>query len=565
MPQPRTSRSVPLPLSPQLPARHACRVVDFECVLRGGAIHDGSGGPSYVGDVAFSGDRIAAIGPALEGRGDLEIDIEGLVVAPGFINMMSWAVESLIHDGRSMSDIVQGVTLEVMGEGASMGPLNPSMADRLARHGLTGSPNATRYDVEWRTLTEYLSWLEARGVSPNVASLVGAGTLREYVAGSQERPLAAAELEQMAGLLDDEMRSGAMGLGSALIYPPETAYSTDDLVTLAAVVARHGGLYASHIRSEGFALVSAVEEVITIAERTGVRAEIYHFKAAGRMHWDLLEPAIEAVEAARARGLVITADVYPYDFSGTSLTACFPPWAHDGGPESLRQRLRDPAARARIAVDMHSTGWENTYLDAGPDHIVVSGALTPALSRHRGLPLSRIASDRGTSAEEAAMDLVLLNEGDVFALYFDIDETNLRRVLALPWVSICSDAESLAAEGVVLQEGVHPRAYGAFARVLGRYSRDSALLPLPEAIHRMTGLPARNLRLKGRGLLRPGYHADIAVFDPDRIIDVASPESPHRYAAGMVHVFVNGRQVLRDARHTGSMPGRFLRGPGHAL
>ena len=534
---------------------------EFDLVLRGGTVLDGSGGTPWVGDLGIRGDRIAALGPDLPGRGVREVDVHGLAVAPGFINMLSWAVESLIEDGRSMSDVLQGVTLEVMGEGTSMGPLNPAMRSDLEANGLAGEVDGFRYPVEWTTLSEYLQHLERRGVTPNVASFVGAGTLRVHEVGHADRPVEEAELRAMCALLDAEMRQGAVGLASALIYPPETAYRTEELVALCEVVAEHGGLYASHMRSEGAALLEAVDEVLEIARRSGVRAEIYHFKAIGRQNWPKMESAIAAVEAARSAGAEVTADVYPYDFAGTSLTACLPPWAHEGGVDELRRRLRDPSSRQRIREAMSRTGWENPFLDTGPDHIRVSGALAPALSGLLGRSLREVAEIRGSSPEDTAMDLVLENGGDVSALYFNISIENVHRVIERPWVSVCSDAESLPAEGRALALGVHPRTYGSFARVLGPFVRDG-LLSLPEAVRRMTGLPARNLRISDRGRLQVGLHADVVAFDPATVADHATPADPHRYATGIHHVWVNGTAVVTDGAHTGATPGRFVRGPG---
>lgn len=535
---------------------------EFDVVLRGGTIVDGSGREPWAGDVAIRGDRIAAVAPVVDGAGRHEVDISGLAVAPGFINMLSWAVESLIEDGRSMSDLLQGVTLEVMGEGISMGPLNDEMRADLEANGLTGEVDGLRYPVEWTTLSGYLEWLETRGVSPNIASFVGAGTLRVHEVGFDDRPAHADELARMCDLLDVEMRAGALGLGSALIYPPQTAYRTDELVALCEVVGRHGGLYVSHLRSEGAAFVKAVDELVEIARRSGARAEIYHFKAVGQRNWHEMERAITSVERARTEGLEVTADVYPYDFAGTSLTACLPPWAHEGGVVELHRRLRDPEIRERIRHGMADDGWENPFLDTGPENIRISGALTPALRPCLGKSVQEIADERGSAPEDVVMDLVLENVGDVFALYSSISPRNMERVLGLPWVSVCSDAESLAAEGRSLSFAVHPRAYGSFARVLGRYVRDEKLLTLQEAVRRMTSLPAHNLRIPDRGRLQPGWYADVVVFDPAEVQDHATPADPHRYASGMHHVWVNGTAVVRDGSHTGATPGRFVRGPG---
>jgi N-acyl-D-amino-acid deacylase len=502
---------------------------DFDVVLRRGLVFDGTGAEPVTGDLAITGGRVAALGPRVSGSGALELDVDGLAVAPGFINMMSWAPETLIEDGRSLSGVMQGVTLEVMGEGTSMGPLDATMRDTLWAGGISGRADGFRYPVEWTTLWEYLEWLEQRGTSVNVASFVGAGTLREHEVGYVDRPASQAELRRMCALLDDEMRHGAVGVASALIYPPETAYSTAELTALARVAATHGGMYASHVRSEGAGLLEAVAELI---------------------------------EKARDADLEVTADVYPYEYSGTSLTACIPPWAHEGGPSALRERLHDAAVRDRIRAEMARPGWENPLLDAGAEHIQVRGPLDDELARFSGLSLAQVADALVTTPEDAAMDLVRDNRGDVFALYFDMDPSDVRLVAGRPWVSFCSDAESLSSETAERDGAVHPRAFGAFARVLGRFVREEETMPLTEAVRRMTSLPADNLRLAGRGRLHVGYSADVAVFDPLSVIDRATPQVPHAYAEGMVHVLVNGSPVLLDGAHTGATPGRFVRGPG---
>lgn len=535
---------------------------DFDLVLRQGLVLDGSGSQPSIGDVAVSGGRVAALGTRLSGRGARELDVAGLAVSPGFVNMMSWAPETLIEDGRSLSGIAQGVTLEVMGEGTSMGPLDESMREALRAGGIGGQVDGFRYPVEWTSLWQYLEWLEQRGVSVNVASFVGAGTLREHEVGYADRPATDTELRRMCTLLDDELRHGAVGVASALIYPPETAYTTAELTALARVAAAHSGMYASHVRGEGAMLLEAVGELIEIARDAGARAEVYHLKAAGRAHWHLLPAAIARIEEARAAGLAVTADVYPYEYSGTSLGACLPPWAHEGGPAALRERLDDAVVRERIRAEMARPGWENPMLDAGPENISIRGPLGPDLARFAGRSLAEVAVLRGSTPEDAAMDLVRDNAGDVFALYFDMSPADVRLVASRPWVSFCSDAESLSTEAAARDGAVHPRAFGAFARVLGRFVRDEGLLTLPEAIRRMTRLPAENLRLTGRGRLQVGYAADVIAFDPRTVIDRSTPEEPAAYAEGMVHVIVNGVPVLLDGAHTGATPGRFVRGPG---
>ncbi len=537
-------------------------MADFDLVLRQGLLLDGSGAEPVTGDVAVVGDKIAALAPHLSGRGTRELDVAGLAVSPGFINMMSWAPETLIEDGRSLSGVMQGVTLEVMGEGTSMGPLNEAMKASLRAGGITGRTDGFRYPVEWTSLWQYLEWLERRGVSVNIASFVGAGTLREHEIGYADRPASVSELGRMCALLDDEMSHGAVGVASALIYPPETASSTAELTALARVAAEHDGMYASHIRSEGAGLLEAVTELIEIARGANARAEVYHLKAAGRAHWHLLPAAIALIDDARAAGLDITADMYPYEYSGTSLRACIPPWAHEGGPAVLRERLHEASVREQIRTDMASAGWENPFLDAGPDRIQIRGPLSAELTRFSGLSLAQVAEAMGTTAEDAAMDLVRDNSGDVFALYFDMDPSDVSLVASRPWVSYCSDAESLSSESAARDGAIHPRAFGAFARVLGRFVREQGILSLPEAVRRMTSQPADNLRLADRGRLRVGYAADVNAFDPAAVVDRSTPQQPHAYAEGMVHVVVNGTPVLLDQVHTGAAPGRFVRGPG---
>jgi N-acyl-D-amino-acid deacylase len=535
---------------------------DVDVLVRGGTIYDGSGRPGVVGDVAIRGDRIERVGElgAVEARH--VIDAEGLAVAPGFINMMSWSPESLIEDGRSQSDIRQGVTLEVLGEGWSMGPLTVEMKDELERRGVANP--LVDYEVEWTTLGEYLAWLERRGISTNVASFVGATTVRVHEMGYDARPPTDVELRRMCDLVRAAMAQGAVGVASALIYPPATSSTTEELVALASAAAEFDGLYASHIRGEGAALLDSIAELLDIARRSGSRAEIYHFKATGWENRPKLARAIEKVEAARAEGLSVTADVYPYHFSGTGLDSCIPPWVHEGGFDALVARLREPGVRARVIDELHSDvdGWENPFRGAGPDGIVLVGFRQDALRHLTGKTLAEVASIRRTTAEETVMDLLIEDDNNINALFFEMSEDDVRTVLALPWVSFCSDEESQAAEGIFLKANPHPRAYGAFARVLGRYVRDEEIVPLEEAIRKLTSLPAENLRLEARGRLADGFFADVVVFDPAEIGDHATPKDPHRYATGVVHVLVNGTTVIAEGEHTGAIPGRFVRGPG---
>jgi N-acyl-D-amino-acid deacylase len=524
-----------------------------DVVLRGGTIYDGEGGPPYAADVAIDGDLISAVMPAIGDRGRREIDVAGLAVAPGFINMLSWAIPSLIADGRAQSDVRQGVTLEVFGEGSSMGPLTDEMRrDHIERQA------DIKYDVPWTTLREGLEHLVRLGVSVNVASFVGATTLRVHEIGYDDRPATPVELERMRALARDAARDGALGLGSALIYTPGTFASTDELAALAEAA---GGMYISHLRNEGERLLEAVDELIAIARRAGVRGEIYHLKQAGNANWAKLPSVIERVESARAEGLDITADMYPYTAGATGLNASMPPWVQEGGFRAWLTRLRDPGTRERLVREMRAPGkdWENLYLAAGgADGVLLVSFKSDALKPLTGKTLAKVARARGRSPEETAMDLVVEDESRVGACYFIASEDNLRREVAIEWMSFGSDEAAPAPEGVFLKSNPHPRAYGTFARLLGHYVRDERLLPLEEAIRRLTTFPATNLRLDRRGRLAHGHFADVVVFDPTTIADHATYEDPHCYATGVVDVFVNGEQVLRRGEHTGARPGRVL-------
>ncbi len=530
-------------------------------LLRNGTLYDGAGGPPVRGDLLIRGDRIAAVGDLSAETAARVIDLDGLAVAPGFINMLSWATESLIEDGRSMSDIKQGVTLEVMGEGTSMGPLTDEM--KQARDTILSTADIT-YDIEWTTLGEYLEYLERKGVATNVASFVGSSTLRIHAAGYDDRPVTEGEMAEMLRLLHQAMREGAMGLSAALIYPPATYQSTEELIALCRVVAEYDGMYITHLRSEGAAFLEALDELLTIMRATGVSGEIYHLKAAGKANWHKMDEVIAVVEAARAEGLPLTADMYTYPYSGTGLASCIPAWAHDGGFDAMIARLKDPQTRERVKADMRdpSARWENLYHEQGADGIMLAGFAKPEMRRYQGLRLSEVVAERGASPEDTAMDLLIEDKSRIFSLYFGMSEDNLRKQVRLPWVSFCSDAGSIATEGAFLSYHPHPRAYGSFARVLGKYVRDEGLLSLEDALRRLSGFAADNLKLSDRGYLKPGYFADIAVFAPAEVQDFSVPGDPHHYSAGMVHVFVNGRQVLQDGEHTGDMPGRVVRGPG---
>jgi N-acyl-D-amino-acid deacylase len=532
----------------------------YDIILRGGTVYDGSGKAPVPGDVAINGDHIAAIGDLADARGREEIDVRGLAVAPGFINMLSWATESLIQDGRSQSDIRQGVTLEVMGEGHSMGPLNDAMKTDM--HHRQGD---IRFTIEWTTLGEYLDYLVKRGVSCNVASFVGAATVRVHEIGEFDRGPTSDELVRMQELVRQAMKEGAMGVASALIYAPGTYAQTDELVALSRAAAEFDGMYISHLRSEANQLLPAIDELIQIASSARIRAQIYHLKAAGRSNWGKLDAAIRRIEAARAAGLQITADMYTYTAGATGLDAAMPPWVQEGGYDAWATRLKDPKIRRRVAREMTipSDQWESLYQAAGsPENVLLVGFRNDELKPLTGKTLSEVARLRNLSPEETAIDLVIEDGSRVDTVYFLMSEENVRRQVALPWVSFNSDAASLAPEGVFLKSNPHPRAYGNFARLLGHYVRDEKIIPMEEAIRRLTSFPAETLKLRQRGRLERDYYADVAVFDPKTIRDHATYEEPHQYATGMVHVFVNGVQVLKDGEHTGSKPGQVVRGPG---
>ena len=537
----------------------SCSFGDYDVLIKSGRIYDGSGSPAYVADVGIDADRIAAVGK-LDADADIVIDAPGLAVAPGFINMLSWANESLIQDGRSQSDIRQGVTLEILGEGTSMGPLNAAMKQEFRE-----TQGGIKYEVEWTTLGEYLEYLERRGVSTNVASFIGAATVRIHTIGYQDRAPTPGELEQMRKLVAEAMAEGAVGVSSALIYAPGVYAETDELIALAEVAGKYGGMYISHLRSEGNNVLAALDELTTIARRANVAAELYHMKAAGKSNWGKLDAMIAKVEKARSEGLQITADMYNYTAGATGLDAAMPPWVQVGGHRAWVARLRNPQVRRRLIKEMTTPTdeWENLYLLAGsPEKVLLVEFKNPRLRHLTGKTLGEVARMRNKSPEETAMDLVIEDDSRVGTVYFLMSEENVKKQIALPWVSFCSDAGSIAPEGIFLKANPHPRAYGCFARLLGKYVRQEKVITLAEAIRRLTSLPAENLKLDRRGRLAKGYYADVVVFNPEKIIDHATYESPHQYATGVEHVFVNGTQVLKNGRHTGAKPGRFVRGPG---
>ncbi|MFO7662775.1 MAG: D-aminoacylase [Chloroflexota bacterium] len=530
-----------------------------DLIIRDGTLYDGSGGPPQIADVAVKGDLITELGH-IDGRARQIIQAEGLAVTPGYINLMSWANESLIHDGRSQSDIRQGVTLEILGEGWSMGPINDDLkAYFMERQG------DIRYDIEWTTLREYLEFLVRRGVSCNVASFVGAGGVRANVLGFADRQPTPDELARMQGLVRQAMVEGAVGLSAALIYAPDSYAGTDELIALATTAAKYDGLFAAHLRSEGETFLEALEEFMTIIRSARIRGEIYHLKASGRANWPKLASVIDRVEAAQAAGLHISADMYTYHASSTGLDAMMPGWVQEGGHRAWVERMRDPAIRARLKqeISLPSADWENSYHEAGSaEKILCVSFRSEALKSLTGKSLAEIASLRGTDPIETAMDLVIEDDSRVGCVYFTMSEDNVRQAIQLPWVSFCSDSASLAPEGVFLGSNPHPRAYGSFARLLGKYVRDEGLIPLAEAVRRLSAMPADSLKLARRGRLLPGYYADVVIFDPETIQDHATFDKPHQYATGVRDVVVNGVAVLRDGDHTGATPGQVVDGPG---
>ena len=532
----------------------------YDVVVRGGTLYDGTGSAGRRTDVAIRGDRIAGVGEFGNAAATTVIDATGLAVAPGFINMLSWATESLLVDGRSQGDIRQGVTLEVFGEGSSMGPLTDDMKKRMVEQ-----MGDIRFDITWTTLSEYLRELERRGISTNVASFLGATTVREHVIGLEDKKPTPQQLEEMRAIVRKEMEAGALGIGSSLIYAPAFYASTEELIELCKVAASYRGKYISHMRSEGNRLLEAVEELIRISREARIPAEIYHLKAAGQANWPKMDKAIEMVERARKEGLKITADMYTYPAGATGLDAAMPPWVLDGGYEAAYKRLVDPEMRKKIAhaITTPTNDWENLYLAAGsPERVLLVEFKSEKLKPLTGKTLAEAAKLRGENPVDTIMNLVLEDRTRVGTVYFMMSEDNIRKQLRLPWVSLGSDAGSMAPEPPFTKSSAHPRAYGNFARLLGRYVRDEKVITLQEAVHRMSGLPATNLELKDRGFVREGMFADVVMFDPGAIADRATFEKPHQYSVGMKHVFVNGVQVLKDGEHTGAKPGRAIWGPG---
>jgi len=535
-------------------------VAGYDLVIRGGEILDGSGGAPFTGDVAVSGQKIAYVGPRAPGRGKTEIDARGKAVAPGFINMLSHSEASFWADGRGLSELRQGVTLEVMGEGDSIGPLTPKMQalEQQREHDI-------KYPITWSTLDGGLQAMVDHGVSLNVASFVGAATVRVNVLGEDDVQPTPAQLDQMRALVRKAMQDGAMGVGSALIYAPGTFAKTPELTALVTEAGKCGGMYISHMRSEGDRLIEAIDELIAISRDSGAPAEVFHMKASGRDNWGKLDTAIAHVDAARARGQRITADMYVYTAGSTGFDASMPTWVQAGGVEAWIARLKDPATRAKVIAEMrqdHPKDWENLFRQAGPDGTLMVGFENPALKRYTGRRLGDVARERGTSPEDTIIDLIIADGSRIQVIYFLMSEANTTRETKLPWMSFGSDAAAMAPEGVFLLSSTHPRAYGNFVRVLQKYVREDKAITLPDAVHRLTGLPAHNLGLHDRGLLKAGDYADVTVFDPKTVAEHGTYEKPQQLATGVTDVLVNGQVVLRNGEATGAHAGQVVRGRG---
>jgi N-acyl-D-amino-acid deacylase len=539
----------------------SCSSHHYDVIIRNGMIFDGSGGHPYQADLAILNDTIAYIGDLSKAHATKEIDANGRAITPGFINMLSWANESLIQNGESKSDILQGVTTEIMGEGNSMGPWNDSMkAEALRNEG------DIKYPITWTTLGEYLSFLEKKGIACNVGSFVGAATLRVHEVGYADRDPTPDELNRMCDLARVAMREGAMGVSSALIYAPAFYAKTPELIALCKAVGEYGGMYISHMRSEGNNIDSAVNELIFISHEANVPAEIYHYKTAGVNNWSKLGEITRKINEAKNEGLNISANMYTYTAGGTGLYACLPPWVQAGGTDSLLKRLNDPAIRRRVIHEMKTPTdqWENLLLASGsPDSILLISFVNDSLKKYQGKTLGDVARLRNKSPEETILDLIAEDRALTQALYFIISEKNIQKEIQIPWMSFGSDEGSYSDDTVFYKSGCHPRAYGNFARVISVYSRDEKLISLQEAIRKLSALPAQSLKLQKRGVLKAGYYADVLIFNPNHIEDPATYPNPRQYASGMDDVFVNGKQVLDEGKFTGFMPGRFLKGPGY--
>ena len=535
---------------------------NYDVLIKNGTITDGSGNPAYLGSVGINADTIAAVGK-LKATGTLEIDATGLIVAPGFINVLSWATESLIEDGKSQGDIMQGVTLEVFGEGWSMGPLGKDLKKKLQ---LPTAQGDIKYKVDWNTLDEYLQSLIKRGVSPNVASFIGATTVRINHIGYEDRAPTDEELASMEEMVRQAMEDGALGVGSSLIYAPAFYSTTEELIALCKVASEYNGLYISHMRSEGNRLLQSIDELMRIAKEADIGAEIYHLKMSGKENWNKYDEVVRKIDSARTAGLSITTNMYTYVAGATGLDASMPPWVQEGGYEKWAERLQDSKIRQRVLEEMTTPTdkWENLMYAAGTsDNLLLVGFENDSLRHYTGKTLTEVAKIHGKSPEETAIDLVIADGSRVGTVYFLMSEENVKKQIALPYMSFGSDAASMTPEGVFLNSSTHPRAYGNFSRLLGKYVRDEQIISIEEAVRKLTSLPASNLKIKKRGSLAKGYFADLAIFNPETIQDHATFAEPHQLSTGMIHVFVNGEQVLKDGVHTGATPGRVVRGPGY--
>ncbi len=524
----------------------------YDLIIQNGLVYDGSGATPVQADIGVLQDTIAKAGDLGEATAGQVIDAEGLAVSPGFINMLSWAAYPVLEDGRSMSDIKQGVTLEVFGEGSSLGPLNPQMKENAG--------------VSWTTLGEALDSLVQKGVAPNIASFVGATTVRIHELGYEDRAPSEEELHKMQELVRQAMREGALGLGSSLIYAPAFYAQTGELIALAQAAAEFDGMYISHLRSEGNGLLTAVDELLTIASEAGIDAEIYHLKAAGQQNWPKLDTVLTKIDSANEAGLQVSTNMYTYTAASTGLDATMPPWVQEGGEQEWVKRLQEPQTRQRVIDEMlsNTSEWENFFMLASdPSNILIVGVSRDSLLHVTGKTVAEIAEVWQTSPVETIVDMVVRNGGDASVVYFLMSEENVKKQITLPYMSFGSDARSVAAEGEVLASSTHPRTYGNFARLLGKYVRDEQVISLEEAIYRLTSLSAQKLKIKKRGKIAAGFYADILIFDPEKIQDKATFQNPHQYAEGMVHVFVNGEQVLKNGEHTGALPGKVVRGPGY--
>lgn len=532
-----------------LPLLNCQSPIAYDVVLQNTTIYDGSGEVPYLGDIGINADTIAVIGKPNSLKGKKNIVLDGLATAPGFINMLSWANVALLEDGRSQSDIRQGVTLEVMGEGSSMGPLTEEMKEAMKEGQVD-----INFDIPWTTLGEYLTHLEQKGVSTNVASFVGNGTLRQHVIGFENRPATSSELEQMKQLTQEAMEQGAVGISSSLLYAPSSYANTEELVELAKIAGKYNGMYISHIRDEGNKLLESLNELIQISKEANIAAEVYHLKASAKPNWYKLDLALAKIDSARNAGLPITADIYTYNASSTGLHVQLPDWVREGGIDAMLERLQNTENRKRAVEELEFRN--------APETILFVGFKNERLRKYMGKYLPEVAEELGKSLEETLVDLIIEDGSRIQVVYFSMSEENIQKKIAVPWISFCSDAGSYTNEGVFIKQSTHPRAYGSFIRVLGKFARDEGVITLAEGIRKLSALPAENLKLKKRGSLIPGNFADIVVFDPDQVTDKATFTDPHQYAEGVIHVFVNGTAVLENGEHTGATPGRFVKGPG---